>query len=128
VIEMPIDALEIAGSLALGSQGIIASPINRGVRIGVAFPEIPDQDAQQGQPQIVGLPGTDAKEISEIAGVDALQFQSSELGEGLAPGSDDEEIRQAFDVPELGNRQGQAEKADEGCVSIVGSRRGTESA
>ena len=114
VIEMPIDALEFVGALILGSQGIIAGQINRRARIGVACPEIADQEAQQGQPQIVGLPGTDAEEISEIAGIDALKFQGSELGEGLAPGSDDEEIRQAFDVPELGNRQGQAEKADEG--------------
>ena|ERR1700730_10482204 len=114
MVEMPIDALESAGGFVFWCQGIIESQINRAVGSAVARLEISDDEFQQGQAQVVGVPGTDAEEVSEVAGINAWEFQGGELGQGLASWRHHKEVAEAFDVLALGNRQGQAQEADEG--------------
>ena len=66
------------------------------------------------QPQIVRVPGTDAEEISQIAGIDAGEFESGELRKVLRRGANDQKIAEAFDVLALRSGQRQAQEADEG--------------
>ena len=114
MVEMPIDALELPCAFVLGCQGIIESQIKRAGRIAVVPLEITDDEFEQGQAQVVGVPGTDAEEVSEVAGIDAGEFQGGELGQGLASWRHDKEVAEAFDVLALGGRQRQAQEADEG--------------
>src|SRR5271156_6016777 len=104
VIEMPIDAVEPASAFVLGSQGIIDGQINSAERITVASLEITDDELEQRQPEVVGVPGADAKEVSEVAGIDAGKFQGGQLCQGLAARRDDEKVAEAFDVLALWRR------------------------
>ena len=60
------------------------------------------------------------KKSARLLGSTPSSSRAASWARVLRRGSDDEEIGEAFDVPELGGRQGQAEQADEG-----DDRRGT---
>src|SRR3954454_9917679 len=114
MIEMPIDTFESASPFVLGSQGIIDGQVEGAGGIAVAFLEITDHEVEQGQTQVVRVPGTDAEEVSQVAGIDAGQFQGGQLSQGLAAWCHDKEVAEAFDVLALRGRQRQAEEANEG--------------
>src|SRR5258708_4310527 len=92
MVKGPIGALPFGGALVLGSQGIIERRVNGAGGIAVVVLEITDQELQQGQPQVVRIPGTAAEEIGEVAGIDAGEFQGRQLGQGLASWGHDEEV------------------------------------
>src|SRR4051812_42585764 len=82
MVEMPIDALEPACPFVLGRQGIIDGQVDRaGGLPAVASLEISEDELEQGQAQVIGVPGADAEEVGEVAGIDAGQFQGCQLGQ-----------------------------------------------
>src|SRR6185312_4233302 len=113
MIEVPIDALELACASVLLRQGVIKSQINGAGWIAVVSLEITDNELEQGQTQVVGVPGTDAEEVRQIAGIDARKFESGQLCQGLPSWRDDEKVAKAFDVLALGTGQRQTQEADE---------------
>src|SRR4051794_4293219 len=114
MVEMPIDALQLTRALVLWGQGVIDGQVDGQGRLGVVCLEVAEDEGHQRQAQVVGIPGADAKEIGEVAGIDTGQFQGRQLGQSLAPRGDDEQVGAALDLLALGDGQGQAEQADEG--------------
>src|ERR1051325_10403932 len=92
MVEVPIDTFESACPFVLGGQGIVDGKINGTGRIAVASLEISDDELEQGKPQVIRVPGADTKEVSEVAGIDARQFQGGQLRQGLAARRHDEEV------------------------------------
>src|SRR5262249_39301937 len=120
MVEMPIDALELACALILVGQGVIHSQVDGQGLAGVVALEVAEDQFSQREANVVGIPGADAEEIGEVAGIDARQFEASELGERLASGSHAEAVGEACDGAKWGGGQGQAQAAEEG-----DDRRGT---
>jgi len=72
-----------------------------------------------GETDVVGIPGTDAKESARL--LDRRQgVRGSELGQGLASGCDHEEVGKSVRTCWSWDRQGQAQEGNEG-----DDRRGT---
>src|SRR5271166_5443087 len=79
MIEMPIDRLKSLRALVLGGQGIVQGEVQgQALEFGVLL-EIAEDKVKEGESDIFGLPGADAEEIGEVAGIDAFEFQGREL-------------------------------------------------
>src|SRR5271166_2777796 len=114
MIEMPIDRLKSVRALVLGGQGIVQGKVHgQALEFGVLL-EIAEDEVDQGVAEVVRFPGADAEEIGEVAGIDAVEFQGSQLAKSLAPGCGDQKVGEALEVTELWGVQGNANQAQEG--------------
>src|SRR5712692_9657576 len=76
--------------------------------------EIVQDKIEQRQTEVIGIPRADTQEIGEIAGIDALQFEFGQFGEGLASWSHDDQVGETFEVLPLGGGKRQRQQSDKG--------------
>ena len=50
------------------------------------LPQIVQEKFEEVDPEILIVPGADAKEVSQVAGIDAIEFLGGQLGQGFATG------------------------------------------
>src|SRR5208337_3361440 len=114
MIEVPIHGFELAGGLILVGQRIIDEQVQwLGAAVVMSLEVIQDKfENMDAEVQIV--PGADAEEVREIAGIDAVEFLSGQLGEGLASWGHDQQVAEAFEVADLRAGEVQAQEADKG--------------
>ena len=86
MIEVPIDGFERAGSPVLVGQGVVDEHIQRFGAGLVMLPQIVQEKFEEVDPEILIVPGADAKEVSQVAGIDAIEFLGGQLGQGFATG------------------------------------------
>jgi hypothetical protein len=93
---------------------VVEEPIDRFEFVALVGFQVVQQRGDQGQAEVVGIPGADAEEVGEVAGIDAVEFLSRQFGEGLAAWRD-EEVGQPLQVPQLGVVQagGKAQESKE---------------
>jgi hypothetical protein len=116
VVEEPIDGFEMSCAFVLGGQGIIKDQKQGDGLVTLARFQVVQESDDQGQTDVVGIPGADAEEVSEITGIDAIEFLGSQFGQRLAAWRDDQEVGEAFQMTRLGDMQtcGQAQESEEG--------------
>ena len=105
MIEVPIDGFERAGSPVLVGQGVVDEHIQRFGAGLVMLPQIVQEKFEEVDPEILIVPGADAKEVSQVAGIDAIEFLGGQLGQGFATARHDEEVGQSFQVACLWGRE-----------------------
>src|SRR5216684_3552675 len=114
MIEVPIHGFQLAGGFVFVGQGIIDEQIQRFGAALVVGLEVVEDEFEDRDAKIQIVPRADAEEVGKVARIDAVEFLRGQLGEGFASWGHDQEIGQAFEVAQLGGREGQAKQADEG--------------